>query len=91
MASSKVDEMLANIESAMINGTQFILDMIYDAVGFNAIDDDVLRNLVLARICQSGSKMATAAYLKAYCGENVNHWRIYRYMDKLYNTKQEAL
>ena len=90
-ASSKVDEMLDNIESAMINGTQLILNKVYDAVGFNAIDDDVLRNLVLARISQPGSKMATAAYLKAYYKEDVNHWRIYRYMDKLYNTQQEAV
>ena len=83
--------MLDNIESTMINDTQLVLGKIYNAVGFNAIDDDVLRNLVFARIFQSGSKMATAAYLKAYYGEDVNHWRIYRYMNKLYNTKQEAV
>lgn len=90
-ASSKVDELLDNIESAAINGTQLILNKVYDEVGFNAIDDDTLRNLVLARICQPGSKMATAAYLKAYYKEDINHWRIYRYMDKLYNTQQEAV
>ena len=90
-ALSRVDEMLDSIESASINGTQLILNKVYDEVGFNAIDDDVLRSLVLARICQPGSKMATAAYLKAYYGEDINHWRIYRYMDKLYNTQQEAV
>jgi len=90
-ASSKVDEVLDNIESAAINGTQLILNKVYDEVGFNAIDDNKLRNLVLARICQPGSKMATAAYLKAYYKEDINHWRIYRYMDKLYNTQQEAV
>ena len=82
-ASAKVDEMLDNIESAMINGTRLILDKMYDAVGFNAIPDDVLRHLVIARICQPGSKKTTSAYLKAYYKEDVNHWRIYRYMDKL--------
>lgn len=74
----------------MINGTQLILNKVYDAVGFDAISDDVLRNLVIARICQPGSKMATSAYLKAYFKEDLNHWRIYRYMDKLYNTQQET-
>ena len=74
----------------MINGTRLILNKVYDAVGFDAISDDVLRNLVIARICQPGSKMATTAYLKAYFKEDLNHWRIYRYMDKLYNTQQET-
>jgi transposase len=90
-ASAKVDEMLDNNESAMINGTQLILDKVYEAIGFNAIPDDVLRHLVIARICQPGSKKATSAYLKAYYKEDLNHWRIYRYMDKLYNTQQEAV
>ncbi len=87
----RVDEMLGNIESATINGTQLILNKVYDSVGFNAIDDNVLRNLVIARICQPGSKLATAAYLKAYYKEDINHWKIYRYMDKLYNTQQEVV
>ena len=88
---ARVDEMLDNIESAAINGTKLILNKVYDMVGFNAISDDVLRNLVIARICQPGSKMATAAYLKAYYKEDINHWQIYRYMDKLYSTQQEAV
>ena len=88
---ARADEMLDNIESAAINGTKLILNKVYDLVGFNAISDDVLRNLVIARICQPGSKMATAAYLKAYYKEDINHWRIYRYMDKLYSTQQEAV
>ena len=88
---ARVDEMLDSIESAAINGTQLILNKVYDLVGFDAIPDEVLRNLVIARICQPGSKVATAAYLKAYYKEDVNHWQIYRYMDKLYNTQQEAV
>ena len=56
---ARVDEMLDNIESAAINGTRLILSKVYDLVGFNAISDDVLRNLVIARICQPGSKLAS--------------------------------
>ncbi len=51
---ARVDEMLDNIESAAINGTKLILNRVYDKVGFNTITDDVLRNLVIARICQPG-------------------------------------
>ncbi len=85
-ASAQVDEMLDNIRVCDDKRTQLILNKVYDAVGFDAISDDVLRNLVIARICQPGSKMATSAYFK----EDLNHWRIYRYMDKLYNTQQET-
>ena len=38
-----------------INGTQLILNCIYDSVGFNRIKDDVLRHLVVARISQPSS------------------------------------
>ena len=34
------------------------------------------------------SKMATADYLKTHFAEDVNFSKIYRYMDKLYNTQK---
>ncbi len=51
---ARVEEMHDNIESAAINGTKLILNKVYDLIGYNAISDDVLRNLVIARICQPG-------------------------------------
>lgn len=90
-AHESTEEFIGGIESVLLNGPQLILNRIYDDIGFNAIDDEVLRNLVIARICQPGSKLATAAYLKSHFDEDLNHWKIYRYMDKLYNTQQEIV
>lgn len=80
-----------NIDSVLINGTQILLNRIYDSIGFNAIPDEILRHLVIARICQPASKLATTAYLKSYFDEDVDLNRIYRYMDTLYNTQMETV
>ena len=43
--------MLGNVESILLNGAKFILDKVYDSIGFNRVDDNVLRHLVVARLC----------------------------------------
>ena len=59
--------------------------------GFNRIKDEVLRHLVISRVCQPLSKSATADYLKSYFHEDVSLDQIYRYMDKLYNKQRELV
>lgn len=78
-----------NMESVLINGTQLLLNQVYDSIGFNRIPDEILRHLVIARVSQPKSKLATVDYLKSYYDEDVDLNRIYRYMDKLYNTQME--
>ena len=80
---------LSNIDNVLINGTQLLLNQIYDNIGFNRIPDEILRHLVIARVSQPGSKLATVDYLKSYYDEDVDLNHIYRYMDKLYNTQME--
>lgn len=87
----QAEAMLGNIDSILLNGAKLILDKVYDSIGFNKIDDDVLRNLVVARLCQPMSKMATVEYLKSHFDEDIHLSRIYRYLDKLYNTQKEAV
>lgn len=82
---------LDNIDAVLLNGAKLILDKVYDTVGFNKVSDDILRHLVAGRLCQPMSKMATADYLKSHFDEDVNLSKIYRYMDKLYNTQQETV
>ena len=50
-----------------------------------------MRHLVIARVCQPQSKVATAEYLKSYFDEDVRLHNIYSYMDRLYNTQQEKV
>lgn len=78
-----------NMDSVLINGTQLLLDQVYDSIGFNRIPDEILRHLVIARVSQPKSKLATVDYLKSYFDEDVDLNRIYRYMDKLYSTQME--
>lgn len=80
-----------NMDSILINGTQLLLNQVYDDIGFNRIPDDILRHLVIARVSQPKSKLATVDYLKSYYDEDIDLNRIYRYMDKLYNTQMELV
>ena len=80
-----------NIDAVLINGTQLLLNQVYDSIGFNRIHDEVLRHLVIARVSQPMSKLATVEYLKSYYDEDVDLNHIYRYMDRLYKTQQEMV
>jgi transposase len=84
------ESVLSNIDSILLNGAKLIIDKVYDSIGFNQIEDETLRQLVVARLCQPMSKMATVEYLKSHFDEDVSLSKIYRYLDKLYNTQQET-
>ena len=77
------------MDSVLINGTRLLLNQIYDSIGFDRIPDEILRHLVIARVSQPRSKLATVEYLKSYYDDDIDLNRIYRYMDKLYNTQME--
>lgn len=83
--------LLSNIENILLNGTQLILNQVFMAIGFDAIDDDILKHLVAARISQPSSKSGTVEYLKSYFDEDVELHKIYRYLDKLHNTQQDKI
>ena len=87
----ETERFLGNIDSVLLNGTQLLLGQVYDSIGFNRIHDEVLRHLVIARVSQPMSKLATVEYLKSYYDEDVNLNRIYRYMDRLYKSQQELV
>ena len=46
---------------------------------------------MVARLCQPMSKMATVEYLKSHFDEDVDLNKIYRYLDKLYNTQKDIV
>jgi len=80
-----------NIESVLLNGTQLILSRVFGLTGFDRIDDELLKHLVIARICQPQSKVATVDYLKSYFDEDVELHRIYRYLDVLQSTQKDKV
>jgi transposase len=83
--------LLSNIENILLNGPQLILNRVFKLVGFDTIDDDILKHLVISRLCQPASKAGTADYLKTYFDEDVELHKIYRYLDRLHHTQQEKV
>ena len=80
-----------HIENILLNGTQLILNRVYSLTGFEEINDKILKDLVVARICQPSSKAATVDYLKSYFDEDVDLKKIYRYMDVLQSSQQQRV
>ena len=68
----ETERFLSNIDNVLINGTKLLLDQIYDSIGFNRIPYEILRHLVIARLSQHRSKLATVDYLKSYYDEDVD-------------------
>ena len=83
--------LLEHIDSVLLNGPQLLLGKVYDEIGFSAIQDAVLRELVISRICHPASKLSTKEFIRRHFGDNISEDRIYRYMDKLYNTRKEIV
>lgn len=75
----------------LLNSTQLILNRIYNRIGFNKIDDQVLKHLAVAHLSQPMSKAATVEFLESHFEEDLNLSKIYRYLDKLYNTQQDNI
>ncbi|MDR2969727.1 MAG: hypothetical protein LBV32_09010 [Tannerellaceae bacterium] len=85
------EHLLNNVENILLNGTQLILNEVFRLVGFDAINDDILRHLVVARLCQPASKAGTVDYLKSYFDEDVELHKVYRYLDRLHNSLQDKI
>jgi transposase len=86
-----VEYLLSNVENILLNGAQLILNQVFKLIGFDTIDDEILKHLVVTRLCQPSSKAGTVDYLKSYFDEDVELHKIYRYLDLLYNTQQEKI
>lgn len=87
----EIERFIDSIENILVNGDSLILDRIFDRIGFDKIEDDVFRKLVVARLSCPSSKAATVEYLKNHFDEDVDLSKIYRYLDKLNHTQQEKV
>lgn len=87
----RAEDVLSGIKSARLTAAQTIIGKVYDNIGFNAIEDEELRYLVIGRICQPMSKKATVDYLRRHFKDDVSLQKIYRYMDKLNSTQKELV
>jgi len=88
---SEVERVLSQVSNILINGTDLILNRIFDRIGFNEVKDDIFRKLVLARLSYPAGKAATVEYLKNYFDEDVDLSGIYRYLDKLGDRQRQIV
>ena len=82
---------ISGIKQITIIGTDLLLGKIFNQIGFNQIEDELFRQLVLARLCFPVSKLKTVDYLKKYYSVQIDEDAVYRYLDKLYNTQKEIV
>ena len=83
------EHIVSNIIGTSLKSPQTIINKVYDRIGFNAVQDEELRHLVVSRIFSPMSKKATVDYLRQHFKEDDNLQKIYLYLDKLYSTQQE--
>ncbi|MCZ2356563.1 MAG: transposase, partial [Bacteroidia bacterium] len=57
-----------NIQQVQLLGPEIILGKLFDEIGFNAIEEELFRHLVIARLVYPVSKLKTIDYLQKYKG-----------------------
>ncbi|MBS1921870.1 MAG: IS1634 family transposase [Bacteroidetes bacterium] len=80
-----------NIQQVELVGPELVLGNIFNEIGFNQIEDDLFRHLVLARLIYPVSKLKTIDYLQKYKGITLHVNEIYRYLDKLHKEQIEQV
>lgn len=84
-------QFLDNIEQIYISGTELLLGKLYDEIGFNKIQDEYFKILVISRLIFPVSKLKTVDYLQKYRGLSIDVQAIYRYLDRLHKCQKEEV
>lgn len=85
------EQVLSSISTHKLVGIDLVLGKIFDETGFNQIEDELFKDLVLYRLVYPKSKLKTTEYLFRFTQKNYLGDDIYRHMDKLYNTQKELV
>lgn len=94
---SKQDTIIEHVFSELTNasirtvGPEIVFGKIYDHIGFNKLEEDLFRHLVIARLAFPLSKLKTIEYLYRYQGVHLNIDTVYRFLDKLTNKLKEEV
>jgi transposase len=86
-----LEQFINGIQQIKIAGIELLLGKLFDQIGFNAIEDELFRKLVLSRLCYPLSKLKTVDYLRRYESYETNEAAVYRYMDKLNETQKRTV
>jgi transposase len=85
------DLVFNSIKDVRLLGPELVLGKLFDQIGFDRIQQDLFRHLVIARIISPGSKLKTVRYLEEHQRVSWDVQQIYRYMDKLHSSQKEVV
>jgi transposase len=94
---SKSDVVVEQVFSALSNasirtvGPEIIFGKIYDSIGFGALQEELFRHLVIARLAFPLSKLKTIEYLYRFQGIMLDIDAVYRFLDKLNDKLKERV
>lgn len=86
-----LDVFYNSIEDLRLVGPELLLGKLFDEIGFNKIEDELFRELVITRLIYPVSKLKTTDYLYKYKGISYDVAGIYRYLDKLHRGQIEQV
>lgn len=88
-----VEQVFGTIANSSIRtvGPEIIFGKIYDSIGFNHINEELFRHLVIARLTFPLSKLKTIEYLYRYQGITLDTDMVYRFLDKISNLLKEQI
>ncbi len=91
MFESKNDKLVEQVFESLQNsnirtvGPELIFGKIFDHIGFDKINEEMFRHLVISRLVFPLSKLKTSEYPYRYQGVSLGIDSIYRFLDKLNN------
>lgn len=85
------EQLINSIQQIKAVGIELLLGKLFNEIGFNAINNELFKKLVLARLCYPVSKLKTVDYLRRYEDFNTNETAIYRYLDELHNSQKRTV
>jgi transposase len=86
-----IENLMSHFETLSLIGPELLLGKLFDEIGFNKIDDELFRYLVITRLVYPVSKLKTTDYLFKYKGLVISVYSIYRYLDKLHEHQIELV
>jgi len=88
-----VEQVFSSLDNASIRtvGPELIFGKIYDSIGFGALQEDMFRHLVIARLAFPLSKLKTIGYLHRFQGVLIDIDAVYRFLDKLNSKLKERI
>lgn len=90
-ADEMTERFFSSITSMKRVGYDLLLGRIFNEIGFNKIEDEYFRELVLARVAFPKSKLKTTEYLYRYKQISWDEDQLYRYLDKLHRSQKELV